>query len=203
MEILLLFLFTAATSFVGSLQAGLVNTAVLARTIQAGKREGRKVALGGAVPELLYAGLAFGASALIDQLLHDHALLTRWLGAGFLIGLGAYFLFRFDPMIRVPTATAAKSGYLAGLVLGLLNPQLILFWCGVIIALSASGRQPEGPAGLLAFASGAFAGALALLLLLVALADRLQQRATPLALRMVFRSMGVLLIVAGVVTLLR
>ena len=203
MGAVLLFLFTAATSFVGSLQAGLVNMAVLARTIQAGKQEGRRVALGGAIPELLYAGVAFCSATLIDPLLHEHALLTRCLGAGFLIGLGAYFLFRFDPTIRIPDATVGKGGFWMGLMLGSLNPQLILFWCGVIFALAASGRQPDGPADLIALSTGAFSGALALLLLLVALGDNIQRRATPEVLRMIFRAMGLILVVAGVILLLR
>jgi threonine/homoserine/homoserine lactone efflux protein len=203
METLLLFLITAATSFVGSLQAGLVNTAVLARTIQAGTREGRKVALGGAVPELLYAGLAFGASTLISDLLHDHAPVMRLAGGCFLLGLGAYFLFRFDPLLRADASRSGHGGFLMGLVLGLLNPQLILFWSGVLLAMTASGRGPKGPMDLLAFATGAFIGALALLLLLVAFADRLQQRSPPFALRRVFRSVGLLLMVTGLFVLLR
>ncbi len=197
MGALLLFLITALTSFIGSLQVGLVNTAVLARTLQAGAREGRKVALGGALPELLYAGLAFGGSTLIDRFLDEHATLVRWIGAAFLIGYGANILFRSDPLINTSTTTNARGGFLKGLFLGLLNPQLILFWCGVIVALAASGQHPEGYTDLLAFAFGAFAGALALLLLLVALAERIQQRASPAALRMGFRVLGLLLMVAG------
>ena len=57
-EILLLFIIATVASFIGSLQAGLVNTAVLAHTVQRGPEAGRRLAIGGSIPEVLYAGAA-------------------------------------------------------------------------------------------------------------------------------------------------
>ena len=54
-EALLALLVATVASFIGSLQAGLVNTAVLAATLRHGLLVARNTAFGGALPEFLYA----------------------------------------------------------------------------------------------------------------------------------------------------
>ena len=58
MEGFLLFAIAFVASLLGSLQAGPVNLAVLHTTLRQGQRAGLRVAVGGSLPELLYAGLA-------------------------------------------------------------------------------------------------------------------------------------------------
>ena len=74
MDALFLFVIATVASFIGSLQAGLVYTAVLAHTIQRGRDAGRRMAIGGALPELLYAALAFQfATWAVQWLGLDHS----------------------------------------------------------------------------------------------------------------------------------
>lgn len=203
MDALVLFFIAAIASFVGSLQAGLVNTAVLAHTIQRGPEAGRRMAIGGAIPELIYAGVAFQFAALV---LHRLGLDTA--GIGLLVGsvltaIGLYFLFVFKPRFEGETMRIKASGVRKGLLLGLANPQLLLFWCGVKLSLSSFGVDKEGWLELLAFAVGAFLGALVLLLQLVRLGKRAVEKLKPVTLRRMFRVVGILLVVSGIVGIMR
>ncbi len=203
MDALLLFLIATVASFIGSVQAGLVNTAVLAHTIQRGPQAGRRMAVGGAIPEFIYAAVAFEFASLV----------VRWLGldpAGIglvvgcvLIGIGLYFTLVFKPRFEVDEVLIKASGVRKGLVLGLLNPQLLLFWCGVKLSLSSFGVDEEGWLELLAFALGAFFGALVLLLQLVKLGRKAVEKLKPSTLRWMFRAVGILLILSGVVGIIR
>lgn len=203
MDALLLFLIAAGASFVGSLQAGLVNTAVLAHTIQRGAEAGRRMAMGGALPELLYAGVAFQFAALVlDWLGLSQA------GIGMLVGvililIGLYFILLFKPMFAVDEVRLKASGVRKGLVLGLLNPQLLLFWCGVKLMITAFGVGGDGWIDLIAFSVGAFVGALILLMQLVRLGRRAVERLSPTSLRLMFRLVGVALVISGLIGIIR
>lgn len=203
MDALVLFFIAAIASFVGSLQAGLVNTAVLAHTIQRGPEAGRRMAIGGAIPELIYAAVAFQFAALV---LHRLGLSTA--GIGLLVGsilaaIGLYFLFVFKPKFEAEAVKIKASGVRKGLLLGLANPQLLLFWCGVKLSLSSFGVEDEGWLELVAFAVGAFAGALVLLLQLVKLGRRAVEKLKPSTLRWMFRAVGIVLVVSGIVGIMR
>ena len=104
----MLFLIAAVASFVGSLQAGLVNTAVLAHTIQRGPEAGRRMAVGGSLPELLYAGVAclrirFAAAKLVGLSDEDRHFYTTMSTAfiasilAFIVG-GAFLAAAFNDL---------------------------------------------------------------------------------------------------------
>jgi len=200
-----LFLFVIATvaSFIGSLQAGLVNTAVLAHTIQRGRDAGRRMAIGGALPELLYAALAFQfATWAVQWMGLDHSGIAVLVGS-LLIVIGLYFAFLFKPRFDMETVPIKASGVRKGLVLGLLNPQLILFWCGVRLSITSFGITGRGLVELVAFSLGAFTGAIILLFQLVKLGRKAVETWKPSKLLLLFRSVGALLIISGIVSILR
>ncbi|MBK8341439.1 MAG: LysE family transporter [Flavobacteriales bacterium] len=203
MTVLLVFLVAAVASFIGSLQAGLVNTAVLTTSLSKGERAGRITAWGGAFPELLYAGSAF---VLLERSmgtlpwLATHAPL---LAGSVLAGLGIYFIVRPPRPMSAPQRTDASASFGRGVLLGLMNPQLLLFWLGVGAGLRGFLPEAVGPTVMVAFALGAFAGALALLLILVRLARTLQHRLDAPRLRSMFRLIGVALLIAGVVMVVK
>lgn len=203
MEALLLFVIATVASFVGSLQAGLVNTAVLAHTIQRGPEAGRRMAIGGALPELLYAGIAFQFAAWILHWLGLDSAGVGLLVGSILIAIGSYFLFAFKPRSAIDEVRLKASGVRKGLAIGLLNPQLLLFWCGVKLSLSSFGVEGEGWPELIAFSSGAFTGAIILLLQLVRLGRRAQEKLNPRTLRRMFRVVGLLLVVSGIYGIVR
>lgn len=202
-ENLLLFIIATVASFIGSLQAGVVNTAVLAHTVQRGPAAGKRMAIGGSLPELLYAGIAYlFANMVLEKLGIGRTGIGLAIGV-VLIGMGIYFLFVFKPRFTPGTADVKASGIRKGIVLGLANPQLLLFWCGVTLALHAYGMKSAGVIGMIAFASGAFTGALVLLFQLVKLGNRAVGRLRPERLLLMFRLVGVVLVISGGVAVLR
>ncbi len=194
---LFLFIFAAVASFIGSLQAGLVNTAVLAHTVQRGPAAGRRMAIGGSIPEILYAGVAYlFANALLEKLGIGQDRIGIAVGI-VLVGMGLYFTFIFKPKFDPERMEVKATGVRRGLVLGLANPQLVLFWCGVVLALHAYGIKGQGVFGMIAFGLGAFTGAILLLFQLVKLGQRAVERLRPARLRLLFRAVGALLLVSG------
>lgn len=194
---LFLFIFAAVASFIGSLQAGLVNTAVLAHTVQRGPAAGRRMAIGGSIPEILYAGVAYlFANALLEKLGIGQDRIGIAVGI-VLVGMGLYFTFIFKPKFDPERMEVKATGVRRGLVLGLANPQLVLFWCGIVLALHAYGIKGQGVFGMIAFGLGAFTGAILLLFQLVKLGQRAVERLRPARLRLLFRAVGALLLVSG------
>ncbi len=203
MDTLLFFLVATLASFIGSLQAGVVNTAVLAHTIKWGRHAGRRMAIGGAIPEFIYAGVAFlGADWLVEAL----GLGTRGITvvvASILLVLGVYFVLIYHPRPAAPGEDKLTGDLRRGVLLGMANPQLLLFWCGVRLMVIAWGMTGEGVLDLLAFSLGAFTGAIILLMILVRMGVRAQEKLSPVGLRRLFRSIGALLLVSGAYGILR
>ncbi|MFN3875992.1 MAG: LysE family transporter [Flavobacteriales bacterium] len=203
MSTALFFLVAMAASFIGSLQAGVVNTAVLAHTVKWGRAAGRRMAVGGSIPEFIYGAVAFaGAGRLVDALGIGAAGITLVV-ASILVALGLYFVLFFRPRQAHPGEDKLTGDLRRGMVLGLANPQLVLFWCGVKLGLVSLGVRGEGPLDLIAFALGAFAGALALLLILVRLGHHAQARLSPPGMRRLFRYVGMVLLGFGLLGLWR
>ena len=203
MDTLLYFLAASLASFIGSLQAGVVNTAVLAHTVKWGRVAGRRMAVGGSIPEFIYAGVAFlGAGWLVDALGIGATGITLVVSA-ILLMLGVYFVFIYKPKVAAPGEDKLAGDLRRGLVLGMANPQLLLFWCGVKLMLVSFGMQGESTADLFAFAAGAFVGAIILLMILVRLGVKAQERMSPRGLRLLFRSIGLVLLGSGLYGLMR
>jgi len=202
-EAIIIFFIATIASIIGSLQAGIVNTAVLAHTVKRGPEAGRRMALGGAIPEFIYAAMAFQfASWLLDALgldAHDVALIV----GSVLILLGLYFAFVFKPVFDLDAVNVKATGIRKGFLLGMLNPQLILFWSGVRLALGSFGLERFGWLEMSTFALGAFTGALLLLLLLVKLGRRALEKWQPRTLYMLFRAVGGVLVITGLVAIIR
>ncbi|MBL7982173.1 MAG: LysE family transporter [Flavobacteriales bacterium] len=196
-DTLLFFLAATVASFIGSLQAGVVNTAVLAHTIKWGRHAGRRMAVGGSIPEFIYAGVAFfGAGWLVEQLGIGATGITIIVSTILLV-LGIYFVFIFYPRPAAPGEDKLTGDLRRGVLLGMANPQLLLFWCGVKLMLVSFNMTSDALVHLLAFALGAFTGAIILLMILVRLGVKAQEKLSPTGLRTLFRSIGCLLLAAG------
>lgn len=203
MEAIIIFFIATIASIIGSLQAGIVNTAVLAHTVKRGPEAGRRMALGGAIPEFIYAAIAFQfASWLLDVLGLDAQDVAIIVGSVLML-LGLYFAFVFKPVFDLEAVNVKATGIRKGIILGMLNPQLILFWSGVRLALSSFGVERFGWLETITFATGAFAGALVLLLLLVKLGRRALEKWQPRTLYILFRAVGGVLVISGLVAIVR
>ncbi|MCC6838582.1 MAG: hypothetical protein IT230_00340 [Flavobacteriales bacterium] len=196
MDALIALLVAVAASFIGSLQAGLVNTAVLAATLRHGRNVARSTALGGSLPEILYAGLAFVAANRVLAYTEHWGITPGRISGVVMVGLGLYIALVMKPF-HIKEEVQVRSGFRRGMVLGLMNPQLALFWCGVRLAMEAMGLQAYGWGALAGFSLGAFIGAMALLLLLIRLGGHMRERMADKTLIRLFRALGVVLVLAG------
>lgn len=197
MDALLALLVATVASFIGSLQAGLVNTAVLAATLRHGPSTARRTAVGGSLPEVLYAGLAFLAADQVLEYTAHWGITPGRISGVVMVVLGLYIAVVMKPF-HIKEEPQQRAGFNRGLVLGLMNPQLALFWCGVRLGMEAMGVQVQGVGALVGFGVGAFIGAMALLLLLIRLGGHLRGRVADRTLLRLFRALGVVLVVAGV-----
>ena len=177
MQTLLIFLFVSAISFAGSLQAGVVNVSVVRTVLSKDLKSALWLAVGGCLPEMLYAVLAILGGMTIQE--------NPWLmrGLGFFtipvfLGLGLYQLLpgkqagawqQTDPQ-------AQKAVFWKGLGLALLNPQLLLFWFGVFVYVSQNVFPINTFSKQAAFVCGTAAGAFGLLTLLALATDRYRSR---------------------------
>jgi len=202
-DVVVTFAVATVASFIGSLQAGLVNTAVLAATLRHGPASGMRTAWGGCIPEFIYAAVAFTAADRILAWTEGLGGTVDRVAGGVMIVLGVYFLFFLKPFPSAQQLEEKRTGFMNGLLLGLMNPQLLLFWCGVRLALESFEVDVHGWPAILAFGLGAFCGAMILLMMLVRLGRRMQERLGSRALHNIFRLVGALLVATGIVAWLR
>lgn len=198
MDTLLALLIATVASFIGSLQVGLVNTAVLAATVRYGPETARRTALGGSLPEFLYATLAFLGAGQVLAYTTSLGITPERVTGTVLILLGVYIAFFMKSFHVKEEATGKRGGFGRGLMLGMMNPQLLLFWCGVRLGMEAMGVHAHGWLDAVAFGIGAFMGAMALLLLLIKLGAKMLETWGAHLLHRLFRALGVVLVVLGV-----
>lgn len=131
-EVLLYAALAAVISFAGSLHLGPVNIAVIRACLHRGRRAATFIALGGALPEILYSTIAMASA---NYLSHDAALWLYFKRAtiGVLAIIGLVLLFRRSAMEPQPQQTRRADTDLGlGLLLGVLNPMQLPFWLLII-----------------------------------------------------------------------
>jgi threonine/homoserine/homoserine lactone efflux protein len=177
---LFFFLVICVISAVGSLQPGLVNLAVVQTVLARGLAPAIWLAVGGSLPEMLYAWLALqaqlGLGGWFSQFV-QHSPLAPWLVVLGLAGGGLYYLSRPRGMAagREAPAGPAKLGaaFGKGILLALNNFQLLVFWLLILVYLQESqGANLQAGLFQLAFVVGSGLGAFLFLLALALLTAR-------------------------------
>ena len=174
---LVLFGVTLVVSFAGSLQLGPANLAVIHTSLTEGPAASWRTAVGGALPELLYAGLAAYTVVSLQGVLEWPY--SSWIVNIILLGVGSYWLLQKNVSIKPESplpAVSNRAALLRGLVAGLLNPQLYPFW---VLILAGYRNYPllsvQTPAESFSFATGAATGAFGLLGLVAWLTERYRE----------------------------
>jgi threonine/homoserine/homoserine lactone efflux protein len=201
------FFISCLLSFVGSMPiAGPIAAIVLSKGLHNEPRAGLFIALGAAIAESVYAGLAFlGLTAMLAR--YPVLLpLSRLVGCLLLSGLGAYFILRpsrpqrAGPATETPRTgtTTAVGNALLGVSITALNPTLIVTWTAAVGAAHVTGLLRVCKVDALPFAGGVAAGIVAWFATLLALLGRFRRRLRPESVSRVIRTMGILLLVGGV-----
>lgn len=170
-----IFLLTAIISFLGSVQLGSVNLAVIQTTLNKNFSAGVAVAIGGSIPEIFYSALALEGLLIIQQ---NQSLLDtlNLLMIPVFIIMGIVYFFQKNPdvNIAVSTPTNRKVNFLKGFTLGMINPQVLPFWffmsvyINKYIAINSFATKS-------AFVLGAVTGAFGILYLFAFISSRQQQ----------------------------
>lgn len=175
-EFVILLFLTAAISFWGSLQLGPVNLTVLHTAVVHGKKEARLVALGGIVPEMIYATLAIVAQNLLTQF--DNALFYLEVAVGpifIIVGL-AYIFQKNKPnadLKNVELKVQSPIGFFTkGFAMGALNPQLLPFWLIILSFYSKNNLYHSEYGEMIGFIFGSAIGAFAILWLFIFIGNK-------------------------------
>lgn len=188
MQIFLIFLFSTAVSFVGSLQVGIVNISVVRAVLTRNLPYARWLAMGGSLPEMVYASLAMVAGGFVLRYPQLVTALDFLLVPVFLF-MGIFFLWKRPQPIgaspknsifgKVPNQrneSKTRRAFWKGFGLAMLNPQLLPFWFGVYLYAHRTLFPLDKPTLRLAFVTGTASGALLLSLLLAYATHRHHER---------------------------
>ncbi|MFN8348424.1 MAG: LysE family transporter [Spirosomataceae bacterium] len=200
---ILIFLVTALISFAGSLQLGPVNLMVIRAVLRRNFQTGLWIAVGGCLPEMMYATAAIGVEAGLEQ---QESLwkLLEWSAVPALFIVGIVVFFTPNRPVKLENAPQSFS-FFKGLTLGLLNPQLFPYWLVMLVQFKMYRKLhvqtlPEQAA----FIIGTAVGALGLLVTVAALTSRFRESLLEKLERLnVNRFLGVLFIVLALVQLVK
>jgi threonine/homoserine/homoserine lactone efflux protein len=169
MQAIFYFILASAISFVGSLQPGAVNMSVMATASNKQYRQAVYLALGGVIPEALYSIVALFASSIIMSSKEELLVLSH-IAAVLLLVIGLWLFFKPSNAGR-HAQSVSENPLRTGVVLSLLNPQLILYWITIITWMNLHGFMiSESPSIVRAgFIIGTSAGAFALHFSLIAI----------------------------------
>lgn len=165
------FFLSVVLSFWGSLQLGLVNVKVIETTLAGGFKKAQPVALGGSLPELIYASIAI---FFVDQIRKYEGVIEAfsWILIPVFAALGIYYLIKKKAS---PDINPSKSGFWKGFALGMINPQLVLYWTLVFFYLSKEWELNSFIAKI-GLVLGAMLGAWLALLMFAYLTHRFRQK---------------------------
>lgn len=201
MGFVLIFLVTAAVSFLGSVQLGAVNTAVIQATLTQGRRAGFWIALGGSIPELLYSALPFLLKGIITTF--DQYAAVRYLAALFFLTIGVFTWHGATPNNKNSPPSQLFHPFFKGLLLALFNVQLPLFWSLVWLQMNRFILLDDLVNNLF-FVLGSFFGAFLILLLINQLTHRYRAHIlTRLSLPLLNKIIGACYIAVGLSEFIR
>lgn len=148
-------------SFIGSLQPGPVNMSVLTHAAEGHYKSAYHLAIGGCIPEFIFTLVALQITLYQQSTFSQLPGIITALNLIF-IGLGLYQLLANHISTRAIHTTRRNDSFFRGLLLAMLNPQLLLFWLGICSWLALHHQTPNGIYEHTCFVIGSFAGALLL-----------------------------------------
>lgn len=182
--------------------AGPVAVLVLRDALAGKKNEARQIALGSAIAEAIYAGIAFAGIGAAFERFPILLPISQTASAIILVVVGIYLIVRHP---KEKTAEGAKKAvparakWLVGLSITALNPTLIASWTAIVAALHGAGAVSSHPLDALPFALGIGVGNMSWFLVLLALVGKYREKLSPRAVRRGVQIVGGILAAAGVV----
>jgi threonine/homoserine/homoserine lactone efflux protein len=188
--------------FIGSIPlAGPIALLVLRKGVEKRYAQGAAIALGAAIPEAIYCGLAFlGFDFLFARYTWVEPT-AKLLGALLMLVLGTVFIFSRPKKPAADASTGATAGnwaasFLSGFSISAINPVLIITWTAVAtVVFSLLGGL--GLYGTLAFSAMVGVGIFAWFGVMLLLMRRFHHNFRPETLAIVVRVFGGLIVALG------
>jgi threonine/homoserine/homoserine lactone efflux protein len=193
------FALTTIICFAASLQANPITLGVIRSANRGLWSESWQRSLGSIIAEVLYAALAILAAEYFYKLFGQWKPM-EFLGPLILTGFGVYLIFAANKrFIRGRTQVRERgSAFTNGFYSGLYNPQILLFYGGLLLAFYQFGIKPEMMLPrIVAFVSGAAMGLLLLLSLLIYIIRRRGEISSNFTGQRVMKIAGALLVLMG------
>ena len=167
-----IFLITGFISFLGSIQLGAVNLAVIKTTLDKGLKSAIFIAIGGVLPEFIYSWIALNAAEM--SFLKQKIDLLQWLVVPVFIGIGIFNILRKNQTnVSLKPNKRNANEIMYGFLLALFNFQLLPFWLSIILFFNSIHLMNQVSAfSTFAFTMGAGIGAFSLLTLIAYLTNR-------------------------------
>ncbi len=134
-DVIFYFLLASLISFIGSLQPGPVNMAVVTSAAKKSYRNALYIAIGGSLPEFIFSSIALFASTYISKQKNIFIWFNYFLITIFLIA-GLYLILTKSTQ---KNKIFTQKGFMLGLWVSSINPQLIFFWVSIFTFLQSNG----------------------------------------------------------------
>jgi threonine/homoserine/homoserine lactone efflux protein len=182
--------------------AGPVAVLVLRDALAGKKNEARQIALGSAIAESFYAGIAFAGIGAAFERFPILLPISQTASAIILVVVGIYLIVRLPKekaAAKDGKPARARAKWLVGLSITALNPTLIASWTAMVAALHGAGAVSSHPLDALPFALGIGLGNMSWFMVLLALVGKYRQKLSPTSVRRGVQIVGGLLAIGGVV----
>jgi threonine/homoserine/homoserine lactone efflux protein len=189
-----------AFGFVASMPiAGPISFLVLARGLHGRYRSGLLIALGAALPEGVYAFLAFWGMSAVLSIHPTLSAVTSAAGAVILVALGVHLVRLREPPPgeNGDDESGQKRSFLLGFTVTALNPTLLATWPAAVAALHSAGIVPVSGSNALPYAVGISGGIVAWFAMLLHLLRRHQRLFRAARLQRIVHVLGLLIIGVG------
>ncbi|MBL4820576.1 MAG: LysE family transporter [Gammaproteobacteria bacterium] len=153
------FIVGTVVCFAGTLPFGPINLAVVKVTVDKNHLRGFEVALAASVVEIFQALIAVWFGMAISRFL-DGNTVFKFLVAGAFLLLAAIIWTRKPSEYKAGADDLAGSGIKTGLLVAILNPQVIPFWIFALAAINQYTTLHYEGANLAGFLAGVFLGKL-------------------------------------------
>lgn len=195
----------AVLGFMVAIPVGPVGVLLIQRSLAVSHLAGIATGLGAALADALFGYLAaLGLVTLVEQLeVSKH--FWRPLGSLALILVGVYFILQKPPKLEVEEVLSGRYqrrywwDMVSSFFLTLLNPTTIIAFAALFVG---SDLIPEDPRRIqyIEIALGIFAGSLVWWMILVAIAQPVKRKMSPLKVHRVMQGIGAVLIVLALVS---
>lgn len=165
------FLISFGISLVGTIPPATINITVMQLSLKKKAKSALSLALGAALIDTTYAGLAVQIQIYLAEQL-EFTNYFYLIAALVLLTLGVISIFAKMPEPDMKPVDSEKAGFVKGVILGVLNPLAMPFWLGWTTYLQVNGWIDLAGMNYWSYILGVFLGELTLLFVIVRVGKR-------------------------------